>query len=105
MRFEYAWGKLPDFVSTCGGLNPPPRSVVTHDVVDVLRLLAAIVPRPEFPEKGANSPDISKAFSRLGMWRFESFPVSQPVRQLKFVRSEILEAALQTPCRLKPAGD
>jgi hypothetical protein len=35
---------------------------------------------PDFKEKCGNSPDISKGISQLGMYKFESSQVSQPVQ-------------------------
>src|ERR1700682_1198583 len=36
-------------------------------------------PTPDFEEKWGNSPDISKGISQLGIYKFESSEVSQPV--------------------------
>jgi len=49
-------------------------------------------PTRDFEEKGGNSPDISKGIPQLGMCKFESSQVSQPVRRLEtlpFVPSEM----------------
>lgn len=37
-------------------------------------------PTPDFEEKCENFPDISKGISQLGIYKFESSQVSQPVR-------------------------
>jgi hypothetical protein len=46
-------------------------------------------PTPDFEEKCGNSPDISKAISQLGICKFESSGVSQPVCQLEIVLTKI----------------
>ena len=38
-----------------------------------------------FGQNSVNSVDISKAFFEMGIWKFESSQVSQPVRRLKTV--------------------
>jgi hypothetical protein len=38
-----------------------------------------------FRQNSGNSADISKAFFEMGIWKFESSQVSQPVTQLKVV--------------------
>jgi hypothetical protein len=44
-------------------------------------------PTPDFEEKCGNSPDISKGISQLGIYKFESSEVSQPVRRLETLPS------------------
>jgi hypothetical protein len=51
----------------------------------------AKVSQPKFREKSGNSALISKGFSGNVIWRFESSKVSQTVRQLEIVISEIPE--------------
>jgi hypothetical protein len=49
-------------------------------------------PTPDFEEKCENSPDISKGISQLGIYKFESSEVSQPVWQLEIVLTQMGEA-------------
>jgi hypothetical protein len=49
-------------------------------------------PTPDFEEKCGNSPDISKGISQLGIYKFESSEVSQPVWQLEIVLTQMGEA-------------
>jgi hypothetical protein len=49
------------------------------------QLSAAKVSNPKFGEKVRNSPDISKGIFHLGICKFESSQVSQPVTQLEIV--------------------
>ena len=50
---------------------------------------AAKVSNPKFLGKVRNSSDISKGIFRSGMYKFESSQVSQLVRQLEIVESQI----------------
>jgi hypothetical protein len=51
----------------------------------------AKVSQPKFREKSGNSALISKGFSGNVIWRFESSKVSQPVRRLETLPSDLLE--------------
>jgi hypothetical protein len=48
-------------------------------------------PTPDFEEKCGNSPDISKGISQLGIYKFESSEVSQPVRRMEILPPAMLE--------------
>ena len=48
-------------------------------------------PDPNLPQNSGKKPDISKGIFENGMWKFDSFKVSQTVRQLEIVTSEIPE--------------
>jgi hypothetical protein len=48
-------------------------------------------PSRVFGQNSGNSPDISKAFFEMGIWKFESSQVSQAVRQLEIAPSQIPE--------------
>ncbi len=44
-------------------------------------------PDPNLPQNSGKKPDISKGIFGNGMWKFDSFKVSQTVRQLEIVTS------------------
>ena len=48
-------------------------------------------PDPNLPQNSGKKPDISKGIFENGMWKFDSFKVSQTVRQLEIATSEIPE--------------
>src|SRR5476649_1887668 len=48
-------------------------------------------PNPDFEEKCGNSPDISKAFFGMVIWKFESSQVSQAVRGSEKMRAIVAE--------------
>jgi hypothetical protein len=56
-------------------------------MLGIPQLSAAKVSNPKFGEKVRNSPDISKGILHLGICKFESSQVSQPVRRVETLLS------------------